>query len=150
MLEALQRALSIPELRKRILFVLMMFLVYAIGAHVPVPGVDHKKLEMLFRGQRGVLDLVDVFSGGALRRMSLFAMSIGPYINASIIMQMMSLAVPQLEALSKEGESGRKQIAKYTRYLTIILAFVQSFGFTMVFEQSHIGIHPLQRLVICT
>jgi len=151
MLEALQRALSIPELRRRILFVLMMFLIYAIGAHVPVPGVDHNKLAMIFNsGKKGVLDLVDVFSGGALRRMSLFAMSIGPYINASIIMQMMALAVPQLEALSKEGESGRKQIAKYTRYLTIILAIVQAFGFTMVFEQSRIGIHPLQRLVICT
>jgi preprotein translocase subunit SecY len=151
MLEALQRALSIPELKKRIGFVLMMFLIYAIGAHIPVPGVDHAKLEAIFsNGKGGVLSLVDVFSGGALRRMSLFAMSIGPYINASIIMQMMSLAVPQLEALSKEGESGRKQIAKYTRYLTIILAFVQSYGFTMVFEQSHIGIHPLQRLVICT
>ena len=151
MIEALQRALSIPELRKRILFVLMMFLIYAIGAHIPVPGIDHSKLEAIFRsGKGGVLNLVDVFSGGALRRMSLFAMSIGPYINASIIMQMMSLAVPQLEALSKEGESGRKQIAKYTRYLTIVLAFVQAYGFTMVFEQSHIGIHPLQRLVICT
>ncbi len=151
MLEALQRALSIPELKKRILFVLMMFLIYAIGAHITVPGVDHNKLDMLFRsGKGGVLNLVDVFSGGALRRMSLFAMSIGPYINASIIMQMMSLAVPQLEALSKEGESGRKQIAKYTRYLTIVLAFVQSYGFTMIFEQSHIGIDPLQRLGICT
>ena len=151
MLEALQRALSIPELKRRIAFVLGMFLIYAIGAHIPVPGVDHNKLAMIFNsGKGGVLNLVDVFSGGALRRMSLFAMSIGPYINASIIMQMMSLAVPQLEALSKEGESGRKQIAKYTRYLTILLAFVQSYGFTMVFEQSHIGIHPLQRLVICT
>ena len=151
MLEALQRALSIPELKRRLLFVLMMFLIYAVGAHIPVPGIDHAKLDAIFRsGKGGVLNLVDVFSGGALRRMSLFAMSIGPYINASIIMQMMSLAVPQLEALSKEGESGRKQIAKYTRYLTIVLAFVQAYGFTMVFEQQHIGIHPLQRLVICT
>ena len=151
MLEALQRALSIPELKKRVLFVLAMFLIYAIGAHIPVPGIDHSKLEAIFRGGKGgVLSLVDVFSGGALRRMSLFAMSIGPYINASIIMQMMSLAVPQLEALSKEGESGRKQIAKYTRYLTILLGFVQAFGFTMVFEQQHIGVHPLQRFVICT
>jgi preprotein translocase subunit SecY len=151
MLEALQRALAIPELKRRVLFVLLMFLVYGVGAHVPVPGVDHSKLAMIFNsGKGGVLNLVDVFSGGALRRMSLFAMSISPYINASIIMQMMALAVPQLDALSKEGESGRKQIGKYTRYLTIILAFVQAFGFTMVFEQSRIGIHPLQRLVICT
>ena len=151
MIEALQRAIAIPELRKRVLYVLMMFLIYAVGAHIPVPGIDHNKLAQLFSGGKGgVLSLVDVFSGGALRRMSLFAMSIGPYINASIIMQMMSLAVPQLEALSKEGESGRKQIAKYTRYLTIVLAFVQAYGFTMVFEQQNLGIHPLQRLVICT
>ena len=86
MLEALQRALSIPELKKRILFVLMMFLIYAIGAHIPVPGVDHEKMAAIFSGGKsGVLNMVDVFSGGALRRMSLFAMSIGPYINASII-----------------------------------------------------------------
>ena len=151
MIEAMQRALAIPELRKRVLYVLMMFLIYAVGAHIPVPGIDHNKLAQIFSGGKGgVLNLVDVFSGGALRRMSLFAMSIGPYINASIIMQMMSLAVPQLEALSKEGESGRKQIAKYTRYLTIVLAFVQAYGFTMVFEQQNLGIHPLQRLVICT
>lgn len=150
MLEALNWALSIPELKRRVLFVLMMFLVYAIGAHIPVPGIDHDKLEMIFRsGKTGVLNLVDVFSGGALRRMSLFALTIGPYINASIIMQMMSLAVPQLEALSKEGKSGRKQIAKYTRYLTILLGLIQSYGFTMVFEQSQLGIHPLQRILIC-
>src|SRR5262249_5878021 len=89
MLEALQRALSIPELKRRIQFVLGMFLIFAIGAHIPVPGVDHNKLAAIMgRGGGGnLLGLVDVFSGGALRRMSIFAMGIGPYINASIIMQ---------------------------------------------------------------
>lgn len=152
MLEALQRALSIPELKKRILFVLMMFLIFAIGAHIPVPGVDPNSLKGAFgSGKGGLLDLVDAFSGGALRRVSILAMGIGPYINASIIMQMMSLAVPQLEALSKEGESGRKQIAKYTRWLTIVLAFVQSYGLTLLFNNSGggKGIDFLSRISIC-
>lgn len=148
MIEALQRAFSIPELKKRILFVLMMFVVYAIGAHIPVPGVDHEKLARTF-GQNNILGLMDVFSGGALRRMSILGMGIGPYINASIIMQMMSLAVPQLEALSKEGESGRKKIAKITRQLTIILALFQSFGLTLAFANGSSDITIWQRAVIC-
>jgi preprotein translocase subunit SecY len=118
MLDSLIQAFRIPELKRRIQFNLAMFAVFAIGAHIPVPGVDHAAVERVFGGSGGLLGLVDVFSGGALRRMSLFAMGITPYINASIIMQMLTLAIPQLEAMSKEGESGRKQIAKITRYLT--------------------------------
>ena len=149
MLEALQRAMAIPELKRRILFVLTMFLIFAIGAHIPVPGIDHNKLQAIMgRSGGNLLGLVDVFSGGALRRMSIFAMGIGPYINASIIMQMMTIAIPQLDALSKEGESGRKQIAKITRNLTVVLAAVQSLGMTFIFSQGmHLGL--LQRLQIC-
>ncbi len=150
MLEALQRAIAIPELKRRILFVLGMLLVFAMGAHIPVPGVDHHALaKLLGSNGGGVLGLVDVFSGGALRRMSIFAMGIGPYINASIIMQMMTIAVPSLDALSKEGESGRKQIAKITRYLTVALAFVQSFGMTFIFSQSGAHMTLFTRLTVC-
>ncbi|HZP82524.1 MAG TPA: preprotein translocase subunit SecY [Chthonomonadaceae bacterium] len=150
MLEALQRALAIPELKRRITFVLTMFLIFAIGAHIPVPGIDHNKLAAIMRGGAGnLLGLVDVFSGGALRRMSTFAMGIGPYINASIIMQMMTIALPQLDALSKEGESGRKQIAKITRYLTILLAVVQSFSMTFILSQSGVSLPFFQRVQIC-
>jgi preprotein translocase subunit SecY len=150
MLEALQRAWAIPELKKRIAYVLGMFAVFALGAHVPVPGVDPSMIaKYLGRNAGNLLGLIDVFSGGALRRMSVFAMGIAPYINASIIMQMMTLAVPQLDALSKEGESGRKQIAKITRYLTVGLALVQSFGLTILFTQYGVPLGIGERLLIC-
>src|ERR1043166_7860368 len=134
MLESLAKAFQIPELKKRIQFNLGMFAVLALGAHIPVPGVDHQAVEKMFGGNNSLLGLVDVFSGGALRRMSLFAMGITPYINASIIMQMLTLAIPQLEVMQKEGESGRKQIAKITRYLTIALSLFQAIGFSMMFR----------------
>ncbi len=138
MIEAMQKAWEVPELRKRISFVLMMLLIYAVGAHVPVPFVDHHLIENYLKGKAGggMLGLIDVFGGGALRRMSIFAMGIGPYINASIIMQLMTVAVPQLDALSKEGESGRKAIARITRRLTVALALVQSVGMTLIFKQN--------------
>ncbi len=139
MLESLIQAFRIPELKRRIQFNLAMFAVFALGAHIPVPGVDHAAVDRVFGGAGGLLGLVDVFSGGALRRMSLFAMGITPYINASIIMQMLTLAIPQLEAMSKEGESGRKQIAKITRYLTIGLAFFQAIGLSIMFSSG--GVH---------
>ena len=97
------QAFRIPELKRRIYFNLMMFAAFVLGAHIPVPGIDHNKLEALFGGG-GFMGLVDVFSGGALRKMTILAMGITPYINASIIMQMLTLAIPQLEAMSKEGE----------------------------------------------
>lgn len=134
MLESLSAALRIPELKRRIYFVLGMFAVFVLGAHVPVPGVDHAAVERFFGTQGGLLGLVDVFSGGALRRMSLFALGITPYINASIIMQMLTLAIPSLEAMSKEGEAGRKRIAKITRHLTIVIAFFSAAGITIGFR----------------
>lgn len=150
MIEALQRAMSIPELRRRLLFVLGMLAIFAVGAHIPVPGIDHKKLEQIMgMGGGNLLGLVDVFSGGALRRMSVFAMGIAPYINASIIMQMLTFGIPALEALSKEGESGRKQIAKITRRLTVLLAFFQSFGMTFIFSQGGAAFSFSARLQVC-
>jgi preprotein translocase subunit SecY len=154
MIEAIVRAWSIPELRKRIAFVLGMMAVFAVGAHIPVPGIDRTVIQnMLRNGGGGILQLIDAFGGGALRRMSIFAMGIGPYINASIIMQMMTIALPQLDALSKEGESGRKQIAKYTRNMTVILAFVQAVGITLMFGQNgaHLGLFQrVEILVVLT
>lgn len=150
MLEALQRALSIPEVRQRILFVLGSFMVFAIGAHIPVPGLDHKKLEGIIGSLGGMLNMFDVFSGGALRRTSIFAMGIGPYINASIIMQVMGIAIPALEQMQKEGEAGRKRIAKITRRLTVVLAAVQAIGLTFMFSQGGMAIPLYQRLQIVT
>jgi len=127
MLRNLVTAWAIPEVRARILYVFGMIAVFVVGLHIPVPGVNLKALEALIRSN-GILGLFDVFSGSALRRFTIFALGITPYINASIIMQLLTVAVPQLEAMAKEGESGRKQIAKYTRYLTVILAAFQAFG----------------------
>lgn len=137
MLESLIAAWKLPELRKRILFVFAAFGVYACGLHIPLPNIDHAKMEALFSGG-GMFGLVDVFSGGAMRKFTILAMGIIPYINASIIFQLLTAAVPQLKELQKEGESGRKQINKYVRYFTILLAFMQSFGISLTLQKSGI------------
>ena len=138
MVEALERAWSIPELKRRISFVLGMMMIFAVGAHIPVPGVSSHVIDAYLKGRGGggILGLIDMFSGGSFRRMSMFALGIQPYINSSIIMQMMTIAIPHLDALQKEGESGRKQIAKITRNLTVVLAVVQSFGITIALNHS--------------
>jgi len=118
---------NIPDLRKKILFTFGMLIIFRFGVHIPVAGVDALKLEHLF-GQGNLLGFLDLFTGGALMRFSIFAMGIVPYINASIIMQLLTVVIPQLEELKKEGEAGSKQIAQYTRYLTVVLAAFQSFG----------------------
>jgi len=127
MLGSLVAAFKLPDLRKRILFVFGMFGIFVIGLHIPVPGVDRQAMEELFRDQ-SLLSLLNVFSGGALKRYAIFAMGIAPYINASIIMQLLTVAIPSLEALAKEGEQGRKKISQYTRYLTGVLAAFQAVG----------------------
>ncbi|MGC8784581.1 MAG: preprotein translocase subunit SecY [Armatimonadota bacterium] len=137
MLETLIAAWKLPDLRQRILFVFGAFAVYTVGLHIPVPGIDHAKMEQLF-AQGGVFGLVDVFSGGALRKFTIFAMGIVPYINASIIMQLLVAAIPQWKELQKEGETGRKEIAKRTRYLTVALAFLQSLGISITLVRSQI------------
>ncbi|MEJ5252412.1 MAG: preprotein translocase subunit SecY [Chthonomonadetes bacterium] len=137
MLETLIAAWKLPDLRRRILFVFGAFAVYTLGLHIPVPGIDHAAMERLF-AQGGVFGLVDVFSGGALRKFTIFAMGIVPYINASIIMQLLVAAIPQWKELQKEGETGRKEIAKRTRYLTVALAFLQSLGISITLVRSQI------------
>ncbi|MBU0629705.1 MAG: preprotein translocase subunit SecY [Candidatus Margulisbacteria bacterium] len=127
MLNFVSGLVNIADLRKKFLFTIGMIVLFRVGVHVPVPGIDTVKLQHLFGGGN-ILGFLDLFTGGAFMRFSLFAMGIVPYINASIIMQLMQVVVPQLEELAKEGDSGRKQIASYTRYLTVVLAAFQSFG----------------------
>ena len=127
MLEGLSNILKITELRNKVTFTLLMFIVFRAGVHIPVPGVDASVIESLFTSG-GLFGLLDLFAGGALSKFSIFAMSITPYINASIIMQLLTAVIPTFEAWSKEGEDGRKKIAKVTRYGTVILGFIQAFG----------------------
>ncbi|MFM8766926.1 MAG: preprotein translocase subunit SecY [Rubrivivax sp.] len=125
------------DLRRRLVFLLLALIVYRIGAHVPVPGIDPAQLEQLFKSQSGgILNLFNMFSGGALSRFTVFALGIMPYISASIIMQLMTYVVPTLEALKKEGEAGRRKITQYTRYGTLFLAIFQSLGIAMALEGS--------------
>ena len=124
------------DLRRRIIFLLLALVVYRIGAHIPVPGIDPTALQELFKGQGGILNLFNMFSGGALSRFTVFALGIMPYISASIIMQLMTYVVPTLEALKKEGESGRRKITQYTRYGTLFLAIFQSLGIAIALEGS--------------
>jgi preprotein translocase subunit SecY len=136
MLSIYRNMFKIPDLRAKILFTLAMFLVYRIGAAVPVPGIDLDALA-LFQRQReagGIYGLINLFSGGALEQMSVFALGIIPYITASIIMQLLAVVIPRLQALQEEGESGRKVITQWTRYLTVILGLIQSTGFTFLFH----------------
>jgi preprotein translocase subunit SecY len=125
------------DLRRRIIFLLLALVVYRIGAHIPVPGIDPVQLQQLFQGQSGgILNLFNMFSGGALSRFTVFALGIMPYISASIIMQLMTYVVPTLEALKKEGEAGRRKITQYTRYGTLVLAIFQSLGIALALEGS--------------
>ena len=127
MLESLKSALKVSELRTKLLFTLGMIFIFRLGAHIPVPGVNPDRFaELVASGM--IFGFFDVISGGALKNFSVFAMSITPYINASIIMQLMTVVIPHLERLAKEGDEGRKKITQYTRYLTVILAFIQGLG----------------------
>jgi preprotein translocase subunit SecY len=125
------------DLRRRLVFLLLALVVYRLGAHIPVPGIDPAQLQQLFKSQSGgILNLFNMFSGGALSRFTVFALGIMPYISASIIMQLMTYVVPSLEAIKKEGEAGRRKITQYTRYGTLVLALFQSLGIALALEQS--------------
>jgi preprotein translocase subunit SecY len=125
------------DLRRRLVFLLLALVVYRIGTHIPVPGIDPSQMAELFKSQGGgILNLFNMFSGGALSRFSVLALGIMPYISASIIMQLMTYVVPSLEALKKEGESGRRKITQYTRYGTLVLAIFQSVGIATALQQS--------------
>ncbi len=125
----------IPELKKRVLFTLAMLAVFRIGVHIPTPGVDAEVLRAFFEGSRGtLLGLFDMFAGGALRQFSVFSLGIMPYISASIILELLTVVVPHLERLKKEGEAGRKKITQYTRYGTVVLSAIQGFGIAVGLE----------------
>ena len=130
-----QNIFKIPELKKRILFTLALLIVYRIGVHVPVPGIDAIALSSFFKQAEGtIFGIFNMFSGGAFERLSVFALGIMPYISASIILQLLTVVIPHLEQLKKEGEQGRKKITQYTRYGTVVLSIIQGFGISVGLE----------------
>jgi preprotein translocase subunit SecY len=143
MFDKLANIFRIPDLRKRILFTLGLLFVYRLGGHLPTPGINTQALENYFQGQQGGLfGFVDLFSGGQLRRMTIFALGIMPYITASIILQLLTVVYEPLAKLQKEGELGRKKITQWTRYITVILASVQSFGIGIGLEKGGFALNP--------
>jgi preprotein translocase subunit SecY len=142
--EALANAFKIPDLRNRILFTLGMLAIYRLGGHIPTPGIDAERLEEFFQQNQGtLLGFIDLFSGGMFRRLTVFALGIMPYITASIILQLMTIVVPTLEKLSKEGELGRRKITQWTRYLTVGLALIQSFTIASALQsQGNFVVNP--------
>ncbi len=144
MFEKLANIFRIPDLRRRVLFTLAMLAVYRIGGHLPTPGIDTKVLENLFNQQRGtMLGFIDLFSGGNLRRLTIFALGIMPYITASIILQLLTVVYEPLARLQKEGELGRKKITQWTRYLTFVLSALQSTAIAITLErQAGVVLHP--------
>lgn len=135
MIESFQNIFKIPELKKRILFTFALLAVFRIGAHIPTPGIDGAALGAFFANAKGtLLGFFDMFSGGALSRLTVFALGIMPYIDAAIILELLTVVIPHLERLSKEGEQGRKKITQYTRYGTILIAVIQSLGISFGLE----------------
>jgi len=146
-LQALGNIFQIPELRQKIVFTLIMFAVFRMGTHIPVPGVDPTAIEQLF-AQGTLFGLLDLFSGGAFSKFSVFAMSITPYINAAIIIQLLNVVVPTLEQWSKEGAEGQKKTTKVTRYLTVALAFFQAIGMSIGLKTAILNPNPVNILII--
>ena len=147
MFAALANIYKIPELRQKIIFTLVMFAVFRLGTHIPVPGVDPSAIEQLF-ATGNLFGLLDLFSGGAFSKFSIFAMSITPYINASIIMQLLTVVIPTLEQWSKEGQEGHKKTTKVTRYLTVALAFFQAIGMSIGLKQAILNPNPVSILIV--
>jgi preprotein translocase subunit SecY len=148
-LQSFANIFNVPDLRKRVVFTFLLLAVYQLGAHIPAPGVDPVAVTEFFRASAGSLfGFLDIFSGGALRRLSVFALGIMPYISASIILQLLTVVWPYLEKLSKEGEMGRKKITQYTRYGTVLLSFIQASGIALWLEKqttpngAHLVPHP--------
>lgn len=136
--QSLVNAWMIPDLRTKVLFTAAMLAIYRFGCHIPVPGINLDALEKFFEeGGAGVIGFLDLFSGGALARVALFALGIMPYITASIIMQLLAVVIPKLEQLAKEGEQGQKEITKYTRWLTVVLSLVQALGYIALFRSQN-------------
>ncbi len=140
MIQSFKNIWSIPDLRKRVLYTFGLLAVYRIGGHIPTPGIDNQALIRLFERQAGsILGYVDLFAGGNFRRFTIFALGIMPYITASIILQLLTVVWPYLEKLSKEGEAGRKKITQWTRYGTVLLSVIQSFGIALWLESAGTG-----------
>jgi preprotein translocase subunit SecY len=139
-LDGFQNIARVPELKRRILVTGLLLIVYRIGIHIPTPGIDNLALKAVFDSQAGTLfGLIDMFSGGALARFSIFTLGIMPYISSSIILQLLTVVIPQLEKLSKEGELGRRKITQYTRYGTIVLSVIQGMGIAVGLESVSAG-----------
>ena len=147
MLSALGNIFKIPELRDKIVFTLIMFAIFRMGTHIPVPGVDPTAIEQLF-ANGNLFGLLDLFSGGAFSKFSIFAMSITPYINAAIIIQLLNVVIPTLEQWSKEGAEGHKKTTKVTRYLTVVLAFLQAIGMSIGLKAAILNPSPVNILII--
>ncbi|MBS1801728.1 MAG: preprotein translocase subunit SecY [Acidobacteria bacterium] len=151
MLEKFANIFRIPDLRKRVLFTLAILAIYRLGAFIPTPGIDTHRLESLFNTQNGsALGLLDLFGGGNLRRMTIFALGIMPYITASIIFQLLTVVYEPLARIQKEGEIGRRKITQWTRYMTIILAALQAIGIAAVLTKSGLVLHPGIGFVLMT
>ena len=131
MLKTVAQAWKVAEIRSKMIFTLLMLVVFRIGSNVPVPNINRSVLADLFAGETGLFDLFDLFSGGSFSNFTIFALSITPYITASIIIQLLGMAFPYFEKLAREGVEGRKKMAQYTRYLTVVLALVQAVGLTV-------------------
>ena len=129
--KTLGKAWKVPDIRKKMIFTLLMLLVFRIGSNIPIPGINREVLANMFQGDNSLFSLFDMFSGGAFSNMTIFALSITPYITASIIFQLLTISIPAIERLAKEGMEGRKKIAQYTRYLTVLLAFIQAVGLAL-------------------
>src|SRR5262245_53523098 len=138
--EAIANVFRIPDLRKRVLFTLALLAVYRLGGHIPIPGIDAARFEEYVRQNQGsVFGFFDLFSGGTFRRLTIFALGIMPYITSSIILQLLTVVVPTLERLQKEGELGRRKITQWTRYFTVLLALIQAFGIATILQSSSQG-----------
>jgi len=137
--KTLLNALKVEDLRKKLLFTLLLLVIFRFGAFITAPGVDGDALaEVMASSSNSILTTINIVTGGAFQQLSIFAMSISPYITASIVIQLLTIAIPSLEELSKEGEAGRKKIAKYTKYLSVVLAAVEAFGLYLTYRASHI------------
>ena len=131
LVKTFSKAWKIKEIRQKIIFTLLMLLVFRIGSNIPVPGINREYLAQMFSGQTGLLDLFDLFSGGAFSNFTIFALSITPYVTASIIVQLLTIAFPYFERLAREGTEGRKKMATITRYMTVALGLIQAIGLTV-------------------
>lgn len=149
MLKTFSKAWHIDELRKKMIFTLLMLVVYRIGSNIPVPSINREYLAQMFSGDTGLLDLFDLFSGGAFSNFTIFALSITPYVTASIIVQLLTVAFPYFERLAKEGNEGRKKMALITRYMTVVMGLIQAIGLTIgLFRRAIVDQSPFTMIVI--